>query len=182
MKKLFDELIEKKAQESIKRENEQNIRKARLAELQEKNKGIKRRLLHPVNSVNDGKEIKKLKEDIAAFEKAKEDKRGMLILCGLLAFCMIMLLAISLFHKESNNEANETNSNTDDGRHIGWHIRFVQGETTFERHHHHKACRKTEAQDYAKDWRLCTNHRDALGGSYIQSGHRTQSRHNAAHR
>ena len=39
MKKIFDELIEKKAQESLKRENEQNIRKARLAELQEKNKG-----------------------------------------------------------------------------------------------------------------------------------------------
>lgn len=108
MKKIFDELIEKKAQESLKRENEQNIRKARLAELQEKNKGIKRRLLHPVNSVNDGKEIKKLKEDIAAFEKAKEDKRSMWILCGVLAFCMIMLLANSLFHKESNNEANET--------------------------------------------------------------------------
>lgn len=108
MKKFFDELIEKKAQESLKRENEQNIRKARLAELQEKNKGIKRRLLHPVNSVNDGKEIKKLKEDIAAFEKAKEDKRSMWILCGVLAFCMIMLLANSLFHKESNNEANET--------------------------------------------------------------------------
>ena len=31
MKKIFDELIEKKAQESLKRENEQNIRKARLA-------------------------------------------------------------------------------------------------------------------------------------------------------
>ena len=108
MKKFYDELIEKKAQESLKRENEQNIRKARLAELQEKNKGIKRRLLHPVNSVNDGKEIKKLKEDIAAFEKAKEDKRSMWILCGVLAFCMIMLLANSLFHKESNNEANET--------------------------------------------------------------------------
>ena len=108
MKKFFDELIEKKAQESLKRENEQNIRKARLAELQEKNKGIKRRLLHPVNSVNDGKEIKKLKEDIAAFEKAKEDKRSMWILCGVLAFCMIMLLANSLFHKESNNEAKET--------------------------------------------------------------------------
>ena len=63
--------------------------------------------MHPVDSVNDGKEIKKLKEDIAAFEKEKEDKRSIGIFCGLLAFCMIMLLANSSFHKESNNEPNE---------------------------------------------------------------------------
>lgn len=108
MRKIIDELMEKKDEEALKKENEQVERKARLSELEEKNKGIKRKLLHPVNSVNDGKEIKKLKEDIAAFEKAKEDKKILLISGGLICVCMIMIFASGLFHKTPNNETNET--------------------------------------------------------------------------
>ena len=108
MKKIINDLMEKKAQEALKKENEQIERKARLSELEEKNKGMRRKLLHPVKSVNDGKEIKKLKEDIAAFEKKKEEKRSILVLGGILCFLMIMLFATSLFGKSSNNKADET--------------------------------------------------------------------------
>lgn len=100
--------MEKKAQEAIKKENEQIMRKARLSELEEKNKSMRHKLLHPIKSANDGKEIKKLKEDIAAFEKEKEDK-GILLVCGgIICALMMMLFAISLFGNSSNNEADET--------------------------------------------------------------------------
>lgn len=100
--------MEKKAQEAIKKENEQIMRKARLSELEEKNKSMRHKLFHPIKSANDDKEIKKLKEDIAAFEKEKEDK-GILLVCGgIICALMIMLFAISLFGNSSNNEADET--------------------------------------------------------------------------
>ena len=107
MKKIINNLMEKKAQEDLKK-NEQIERKARLSELEEKNKGVRRKLLHPIKSVNDGKEIKKLKEDIAAFEKKKEKIRIFLALGGILGVLMIMLFAPSFFGKSSNNKADET--------------------------------------------------------------------------
>ena len=108
MKKIIDDLLEKKAQEALRKENEQSKRKARLSELEEKNSGIKRKLLHPINSVNDGKEIKKLKKDIAAFEEEKTRTKSLLILGGMFCVCMIMMFVNGLFHKSSNNETNET--------------------------------------------------------------------------
>ena len=85
MKKLFNDLMEKKAQEALKKENEQIMRKARLSELEEKNKSMRHKLLHPIKSANDGKEIKKLKGDIAAFEKDKEAGTNLLIVGGYFA-------------------------------------------------------------------------------------------------
>ena len=108
MKKLFNDLMEKKAQEALKKENEQIMRKARLSELEEKNKSMRHKLLHPIKSANDGKEIKKLKEDIAAFEKEKEDKGILLVAVGILCVLMIMLFATSLFGNSSNDKADET--------------------------------------------------------------------------
>lgn len=84
------------------------MRKARLSELEEKNKSMRRKLLHPVKSANDGKEIKKLKEDIAAFEKEKEDKGTLLVCGGLICVLMILLFSISLFGNSSNDKADET--------------------------------------------------------------------------
>ena len=69
---------------------------------------MRRKLLHPIKSVYDGKEIKKLKEDIAAFEKKKEKIRIFLALGGILGVLMIMLFAPSFFGKSSNNKADET--------------------------------------------------------------------------
>ena len=108
MKKIINDLMEKKAQEAIKKENEHIMRKARLSELEEKNKSMRHKLLHPIKSANDGKEIKKLKDDIAAFEKEKEDKGILLVAVGILCVLMIMLFATSLFGKSSNNKADET--------------------------------------------------------------------------
>lgn len=100
--------MEKKAQEAIKKENEQIMRKARLSELEEKNKSMRHKLFHPIKSANDDKEIKKLKEDIAAFEKDKEDKGILLVAVGILCVLMIMLFATSLFGNSSNDKADET--------------------------------------------------------------------------
>ena len=107
MKKIFNDLMEKKAQEAIKKENEQIMRKARLSELEEKNKSMRHKLLHPIKSANDGKEIKKLKEDIAAFENEKDNNRLLMISGGLFCFLMIMLFATGMFGKSSNDKADE---------------------------------------------------------------------------
>ena len=45
MKKIINDLMEKKAQEALKKENEQIMRKARLSELEEKNKSMRHKLL-----------------------------------------------------------------------------------------------------------------------------------------
>ena len=108
MKKFFNDLMEKKAQEAIKKENEQIMRKARLSELEEKNKSMRRKLFHPIKSANDDKEIKKLKEDIAAFENEKDNNKILLVSGGIFCILMMMLFATSLFGKSSNDKSDET--------------------------------------------------------------------------
>ena len=111
--KFIDDYMQKKAQaslDSIKKENEQMVRKARLSELESKHNEKKNMLLHPVRTANERKEIKNLKEEIAAYEKEKEDKNSILILVGMLIVGFILLISLGTRHNSSapNPSDNET--------------------------------------------------------------------------
>ena len=97
--KFIDDFMEKKAQDALKKENEHFERKARLSELESKNKQKGRNLLHPVKSANERKEIKNLRKEIAAYEKEKEDKKSILVLGGVLIGLLAVFILIGVFDK-----------------------------------------------------------------------------------
>lgn len=108
--KFIDDFMEKKTQDTLRKENEQIERKARLSELESRNKQKRSVLLHPVKSANERKEIKDLKKEISAYEQKKEDKVVIFAAIGVLVGFILLLCLSSAFHKPSddNTDANET--------------------------------------------------------------------------
>ena len=101
--KFIDDFMERKTQDALKKENEQLERKARLSELESKNKQRRRTLLHPVKTANERKEIKNLRKEIAAYEKEKDEKKSILVLGGVLIGLFTALILISVFDKTPDN-------------------------------------------------------------------------------
>ena len=108
--KFIDDFMDKKAQEAVRKENEQIERKARLSELESKNKQKRRVLLHPIKSANERKEIENLKREISVYEEEKENKGSLIVLLGLLIGGLFFLCILLSLHKttDTNSDSNET--------------------------------------------------------------------------
>ena len=101
--KFINDFMEKKTQDALREANEHIERKARLSELEARNKQKRNMLLHPLKSADERKEIKNLKKEIAEYEKKKEDRVSLIVLGGLFVGFMLLLSLSALFHKPSDD-------------------------------------------------------------------------------
>lgn len=98
--------MEKKTQDALREANEHIERKARLSELESRNKQKRNMLLHPLKSADERKEIKNLRREIEAYEKEKKDRVAIVALFGLIVASMLMICIAGLFSEPSNGNTN----------------------------------------------------------------------------
>lgn len=100
MKNPFREIKERKVAENLRSAEEQRQREERLRQLEETaNDGQRFRILHPIKAVQNKKEMKRLREEIDAYEMKKKSTKTSISLIGVMVVCFGIIVIMSAKEK-----------------------------------------------------------------------------------
>ena len=105
MKNPFQSIIDRKEAEEQRLAEEQRMREERLRQLEEsaqKKKGF--HIPHPVQAMQNKKEMKTLRKEIAAYEERKKSKKAMAGLVGVMVVCFGILGIMAITEKKEDTK------------------------------------------------------------------------------